>query len=65
MQFEFDELMKVALVSQEGGGISAVTFGLGMSFARKKIETTIFTSEPTFGAAVTQTNKLTEDYKLK
>ena len=64
MQFEFDELMKVALVSQEGGGISAVTFGLGMSFARKKIETTIFTSEATFGAAVTQTNKLNNYLEL-
>lgn len=60
MLFEYDEFMKVALISQEGGGISSVSIGLGMSLARKKIETTIFTSEPTFGAAITRKNKLND-----
>lgn len=36
--------MKVALISHEGGGISSVCYGLARSLAKKKIETTIFTS---------------------
>jgi glycosyltransferase involved in cell wall biosynthesis len=60
MLFEFDKFMKVALISQEGGGISSVSIGLGMSLARKKIETTIFTSEPAFGTAGPRTDKLND-----
>lgn len=58
MLFEFDEFMKVALISQEGGGISSVSIGLGMSLARRKIETTIFTSKPKFGMVDPQKDKL-------
>ncbi len=35
--------MKVALISNEGGGISSVTAGLASSLAKRKIETTVFT----------------------
>jgi len=36
--------LKVALLSHEGGGISAVSFGLAKSLSKKKIETTIFST---------------------
>lgn len=35
--------MKVALISNEGGGISAVSKGIGVGLSKKKIYTTIFT----------------------
>jgi glycosyltransferase involved in cell wall biosynthesis len=35
--------MKIALISNEGGGISSVTAGLANSLAKRKIETTVFT----------------------
>jgi glycosyltransferase involved in cell wall biosynthesis len=35
--------MKVALISNEGGGISSVTAGLSKSLAKRKVETTVFT----------------------
>jgi glycosyltransferase involved in cell wall biosynthesis len=57
MLFELSELMKVALISQEGGGISSVSFGLGMSLARRKIDTTIFTGAATFGTTAVRTEK--------
>jgi glycosyltransferase involved in cell wall biosynthesis len=38
-----DWCTKVALISNEGGGISSVTAGLASSLAKRKIETTIFT----------------------
>jgi glycosyltransferase involved in cell wall biosynthesis len=58
MLFELGELMKVALISGEGGGISSVSIGLGMSLAKRKIDTTIFTGVPTFATAGLRTDKL-------
>jgi len=37
------ELMKVALISSEGGGISSVCYGLAYNLAKRKISTTVFT----------------------
>jgi glycosyltransferase involved in cell wall biosynthesis len=36
--------LKVALLSHEGGGISSVCYGLANSLARKKVETTVFST---------------------
>lgn len=38
--------MRVALVSNEGGGISSVTYGLAQALAKRRIHTTVFTGIP-------------------
>lgn len=54
---ENDSPMKVALISNEGGGISSVTAGLSKSLAKRKVETTVFTG---IVGSECQTQKLDE-----
>jgi glycosyltransferase involved in cell wall biosynthesis len=49
--------MKIALISHEGGGISSVSYGLAQSLAKKKIDTTIFTSTLAHNCQIEEVNE--------
>lgn len=56
--------IKVALISHEGGGISSVCHGLAKSLAKKKIHTTIFTSNSTRSCEKEKTSDYLEIIRL-
>ncbi len=48
------------MISNEGGGISSVAYGLGKSLAKRKIDTTIFTGASTFMRGGPRTERLND-----